>query len=619
MSWNWLRMPFRLLLFTLILGSTGTSGHAQDALRLHLSEPDLANFPQVTLYAQVLDGAGLRQRGLGSEDFSLEEDSNPILAFSVGEETVGAQLVYAINTDVGLRIRDTLGRSRFDLAKAALLDIWSRPEFGQLEIDDLTLLTNDQVLAQHSDSAAELASSLNAAQPTFEQVGAGYELLFRSLDYFSSGDPNSARPTSLIFVTTLLRQPRDIPLTNIITRARSTGTAIYPVLMGEITDEDQPELEILLRLAEETGGQLIRFDNPVGLDSLAETILSQRKQYRLEYRSAAAESGPHQIRVLVGGEGTSAITNFVLQIEPAQVTLLNVPAQIERSTDDPALPLEDLPPTTADIAFGVSYPDGYVRPIVSSRLIVDGEVVAQSGTAPMDALEWDLRPILTSGQYNLQVAVTDSLGLEGISQPATVTFQVQAPPRGLSAIQPALGSLLLALAVLLAGIFFAAFIITSRKPRGKEMDLAEPIRPALLRRAALQREHPDEPVEAYLVPLNPSDEYIPLVGTDTILGRDPSHAAVPIEDASVERMHARLIRQADGEYLIRDQGTTAGTWINYAEVPAAGQRLRHGDVVHLGAAGFRFELADAPPPRPIRVEPAPAKPKPGLPHGDPSQ
>jgi hypothetical protein len=601
-----------------MIGSPAISGHAQDALRLQLSEPGLANFPQVTLYAQVLDGAGVRQSGLGLEDFSLEEDGNPILSFGLGEETIGAQLVFAINTDLGLRIRDTLGRSRFDLAKAALLDWWSRPEFGRLEIDDLTLLTSDLVLAQHSDSAAELASSLDTTQPTFAQVDAGYELLFRSLDYLSAGETNSARPTSLIFVTTLLRQPRDIPLTNIITRARSTGTAIYPILMGEITDSDQPELEILLRLAEETGGQLTRFDEAVGLDPLAEIILSQRQQYRLDYRSAAAESGPHEVRLLVGEEGTSAITSYVLQIEPAQVTLLNVPAQIERSTDDPGLPLEDLPPTTTNIEFGVSYPDGYVRPIVSSRLIVDGEVVAQGGTAPTNALEWDLRPILTSGQYTIQVAVTDSLGLEGFSPPTTITFQIQAPPRGLSAIQPALGSLLLALAVLLAGVFFAVFIITSRKPRAKELDQAEPIRPALLRRAALQREHPDEPVEAYLVPLNGSDEYIPLVGIDTILGRDPSHAAVPIEDASVERMHARLIRQADGEYLIRDQGTTAGTWINYAEVPAAGQHLKHGDVVHLGAAGFRFELADAPPPRPIRVEPAQAKPQPGLPHGDQS-
>jgi len=619
MSWHRLRTPLRIVFLTLLAGWPALSSHAQDALRLHLSEPDTSNFPLVSLHAQVIDETGMRVDSLGVSNFILEEDGSAITSLSLDEETVGSQMIFALNTDVGLRIRDTLGRSRFDRAKAALLSWWSQAAFSQLGVDDLTLLTSDSVLVQHGDSMAELASALDTTQPTFTEVDTGYELLFRALDYVSALDPGSGKPSSLIFVTTLLRQPRDIPLTNIITRARSTETTIYPILMGETTEDDQPEIEILLSLAEETGGYLLRFQEPAGLQDLADILLSQRQQYLLTYRSSAAESGPHEIRVSIGEEGTSATSSYVLQIEPAEVTLLNLPEIIERASDDPGLTLEALPPTSTSIEFAVSFPDGYVRPITASRLIVDGETVARSSEPPFNVLDWDLRSVLVTSQHTVQVAVIDSLGLEGISTPDTISFEVQLPPRGLSAIRPALGSLLLALGVLLAGVLLAAFLVTSRKPGIRtSRDDTENLRPMLLRRTALQRELPEQPVEAFLVPLDSSDEYIPLIGTDTILGRDPSHAAVPIEDSSVERMHARLIRQADGEYLIRDQGTIAGTWINYEEVPTTGQRLRHGDLVHLGAAGFRFELAAAPPPRRIRVEPAQGRPRPGIANGDES-
>jgi predicted component of type VI protein secretion system len=68
-------------------------------------------------------------------------------------------------------------------------------------------------------------------------------------------------------------------------------------------------------------------------------------------------------------------------------------------------------------------------------------------------------------------------------------------------------------------------------------------------------------------------------------------------------MHARLIRQADGEYLLRDQGSIAGSWVNYELVPKSGHRLQHGDHVQLGRVEFRFQLPGDQPPREIRVSP----------------
>ena len=597
----------------LLIASTLVAA-AQESWRIQLSEPLIQGFPKVSLYAQVVDENGSQVEGLGPTAFQLFEDGTPLPSFTVSEVSVGARLIFAINTDVSLRIRDSLGRSRFELARQALLAWWSRPDSTRLNLDDLTLMDSERVLAAHSDSAAVLASILDQTTPTFSEADTGYELLFRALDFTSEPPPHPGMPSSMIFITSLLRQPRDIPLTNIITRARSTGTVIYPVLIGPVEPGDQPELEILERLAQETGGKLIRFNEELGLSELSDLIIASRSQYELSYTSQASESGPHEIRVELAsgvGEGVAASSTFVLDIQPAEVTLLGIPASIERSTDDPTMRPESIPPTSLTIHYAFRFPDGYSRPIQFSQLFVDGSLVAEQAEPPFESFEWDISELLESGTHNLQVSVVDSLGLKGNSLPARIALEVKMPPGGLAAIRPALGSLLAALAFLVVGIAVATYLISGRRPRlrSREVTISEP-QSSVLRRAALQRELPEEPAEAVLVPLAgepDTSEVIPLIGMDTVLGRDPSLAAIPIEDASVDRLHARLIRQADGEYLIRDQDSTAGTWVNYQEVPKSGIRLKHGDLVHLGEVAFRFQYVHTPAPRPVRVIPEPSK------------
>jgi hypothetical protein len=609
---SWLRLKFTLLLGLsgLLLVASTAVVNAQGEWRVQVSDPQTKDFPNVSLFVQVMDEAGVRVDGLRPDDFQLSEDGTPVPNLRVNQALVGTRLIFAINSDASLRIRDSLGRSRFELARQALLAWWDRQDFTRLNLDDLTLLDSERVLVSHSDSAAELASVLDNTIPSFSELDTGYELLFRALDFTSEKAPRAGMPSSMIFITSLLRQPRDIPLTNIITRARSAGTAIYPVLIGPVEAADQPELEILQRLAQETGGRLIRYDEELGLSQLADIIAAGREQYELNYTSMASESGPHEIRLQLAsgdGEGISASTSFVLDIQPAEVTLIGIPDSIERTTDDPATPPEAIPPTSLTIDYAFRFPDGHPRPLQLSQLIVDGSVVGQSAAAPFEAIEWDLSEMLQSGTHSVQVAVTDSLGLKGTSPPARISLEVQRPPGGLTAIRPALGSLLLALVVLVTGVGLASYLISGRRPRLRaveETSAASP--PKVLRGAALQRDLPEEPAEAVLIPIaagRDMSEVIPLVGMDTILGRDPSLAAIPIEDASVDRLHARLIRQADGEYLIRDQDSTAGTWVNYREIPKSGTRLKHGDLVQLGDVAFRFQYTDPPPPRPVKVQP----------------
>jgi predicted component of type VI protein secretion system len=79
-------------------------------------------------------------------------------------------------------------------------------------------------------------------------------------------------------------------------------------------------------------------------------------------------------------------------------------------------------------------------------------------------------------------------------------------------------------------------------------------------------------------------------------GSDPRRAVVTLADASVCALHARLQQTSDNGFVLNDEGSLAGTWVNYACLNGQGRRLRHGDLIHFGRLTYRFELADAPPP-----------------------
>jgi hypothetical protein len=102
---------------------------------------------------------------------------------------------------------------------------------------------------------------------------------------------------------------------------------------------------------------------------------------------------------------------------------------------------------------------------------------------------------------------------------------------------------------------------------------------------------------AYLLRLSDSDQGngsapISITSDEITFGRDPLQATHPFDDSSLEPLHARLLREADGSFRLVDEGSTAGTWINYTPVSREGARLHHGDLIHVGRVGFRFMLRE---------------------------
>jgi hypothetical protein len=574
---------------------------------VRLSAPVTDTFPTVRVFLDVRDDQGSRVAGLRVSDVSLTEDEATLPQVSLRETEVGVRQIIVLNTNDGLRLRDAGGRSRFDIVRDALQAWWQTAASARVGVDDLTLMAAEGTLALHRSSTAELGARLEEFQPSFEEPSPGLDLLLAALRGPAADSNPPGQTTHLIFATGLIEMPRDLPVAEAVRRANETGTSVHVVLLGPATALDLPAAASLRLLAQSTGGVFMLLEPGGSLSDLMTRITGQRTQYELTYTSPAQSSGIHSLQAQVTSDElslTSSRSLYTLDLQPPEVVFVSPPMQIVRQPDGGATRIEDLDPTSWALEVLVTFPDGHARNLVRSQLLVDGRTVAEATQAPFDRFLWDLRGFSQTGTHLLAIAVEDQQGLRGVSTSISVSVKVASTPRGLAVLQPAMAPFLLAIGLLMAGIIVAA-LWTSARRRLRSLPQASTAqrgsaRP-ILRRARLQRIEDSHHTEAFLLWEGSSAEPIPLAGIDLTLGRDAALASVVLEDPSVSALHARLIRQADGGYVLKDQGSIAGTYVNFERILEAGQRLQHGDQVHIGRVAFRFRLADAPGPRTVSV------------------
>jgi pSer/pThr/pTyr-binding forkhead associated (FHA) protein len=104
---------------------------------------------------------------------------------------------------------------------------------------------------------------------------------------------------------------------------------------------------------------------------------------------------------------------------------------------------------------------------------------------------------------------------------------------------------------------------------------------------------------AYLVRLTKNGEPanaapLSLVERELTFGTDPVQSKVVLDDPTLAPMHARIKRSGEDDFTIHDNGSVAGTWVNYEPVTREGVRLKHGDRVQLGGLIYRFDLHQPP-------------------------
>ncbi len=222
------------LALVLILACLHT-GSAQVETSVRISPPITDQFPTVSFYLSVSDGEGRRIEGISPSNLRVVEDGVTRPIQRVQEVEIGTRQLFVINTSEGMAVRDSRGRSRFQFVREALVDWWSQDEAARFAADDLTVVTGETSLVEHSRSAATAAAALDQHQPAFSPQAANFDLLLESLSYLEDPGPRQSAPSFVLFFTSLIRAEDDLALTNVIARANELGAAVYPVLI------DNPE------------------------------------------------------------------------------------------------------------------------------------------------------------------------------------------------------------------------------------------------------------------------------------------------------------------------------------------------------------------------------------------
>jgi pSer/pThr/pTyr-binding forkhead associated (FHA) protein len=66
-----------------------------------------------------------------------------------------------------------------------------------------------------------------------------------------------------------------------------------------------------------------------------------------------------------------------------------------------------------------------------------------------------------------------------------------------------------------------------------------------------------------------------------------------IDDPAVSALHARIAQGPGGGFVLTDEKSAAGTWVNFEQINTP-YTLKHGDIFHIGRMSYRFMLRTPP-------------------------
>jgi hypothetical protein len=622
---------FVLAFFWLLL--LPSIAEAQTAASALLTPPQTEEFPKVSTTLEVYDGEGDFVHNLQARNITIIEDDQSVSISELSELETGAQFVVALNLGPTFAIRDVNGISRYDNLREAL-SVWADQHTAPL--DDLSFLTNDGLENLHLSNALQWQASLSGYGTDPRSATPSLDVLLRAINVASDPSPRTGMGRSVLFLTPPPDRAGTAAIQSLSSIARQERVRVHVWLVSSPAYFTSEGANQLAELAAQTGGQFFTFSGEEEIPNVEDYLEPLRNIYTLAYQSQIRNSQPHQISARIQANGLSVTSNvqeFDLQVLPPNPIFISPPLQIFRANraalEDAFTEENDYTPKEQSLEILVEFPDGRPRPLVRTTLYVDGMIAAENTSPPFGQFIWDLSAYAASGTHALQVEALDSFGLSSISIETAVQITIQQSPQSIVATIARNGPLIAGLTVALAGgILLLVLVIGGRiGPRrfGRQREKAkssskqekedksdpvtQPVRIAPLQtkkhssgwrnrfsRTSRQSESPK--TFAYLDALDQSngisfEHPIPISNTGITLGKDPTMATIAFKDSSVENLHARIHPYNDDDgFLITDEGSIAGTWVNFTQISSGGKKLAHGDIIHIGRIGLRFMVSD---------------------------
>lgn len=613
---------FLALLGLSLLAGQGMAVRAQSTATAELSLVDAQGFPDVTALLHVFDAQGQPITGLKPTDMTLLEDGQPVPVRDLSESIPPAQVVVTINPGPALAVRDGEGIERFQRVTEALTN-WANAQKIVDNPDDLSLVSIAGPIITHA-KPNDWVVSLTAFQPDFRSTTPNVQSLMVALNTVNEPTPQPGMKRAILIVTPHMDEPNiDLTLDSLADQALASGVRVFVWFVDAELYFNSPSATAFNALALKTGGSYFAFSGLETLPDPATYFSPLHHLYSLNYTSKLTTSGEHTLAVQVNtsaGQIDSEDQSFQLDVQPPNPILVMPPAQIVRQAppEDP-FNKDILLPDTQPIEIIIEFPDKHPRPLERTTLYVDGAPVAQNDAEPFDKFTWDLSGYTESAQHELVAEVVDSLGMSKASMSIPVMVTVVQAPTGVQAFLAHYRSYIAFGAVALTGVILLAILLSGRlriKSRSERRETrkrkTDPVtQPVAIRQAeppskGKQAKRPGwmrgervQDAPAYLTRVSPEGEPltshpIPLIEKETTFGTDPVQAVYVLDHPSVAALHARIKRTEGDEFLLIDNGTVAGTWVNYEPVAQEGRILKHGDMVNFGQLFYRFTLKKPP-------------------------
>lgn len=606
----------------------------QPAWRLLLSSPDTSQFPQVQFFLEAYDEANRTVADLTAAEVEVLENGRSLPLDTLEQVEPGIQVIVAANNAPSLA-NFVGGDTYFDRMRL-VLRAWAARQPADTP-DDFSIASNTGLVAVRLEEPRQWVKAIEEFVPNLRESQSSVISFSQALELATDPNPNPRMKRVILYITTVPLAAEQEALPNLAERAAQLGVRVFVWLVAAPGVVNSPEVQPLQQMAALTGGQFFLFSGKEELPDLDLYLDPIRYEYQARYTSAITQGGPQRLAVRVQrGDlvSTSAEQEFAVNVLPPNPIFLSPPVEILRSwveTEDPQSEAV-LKPQITSIPILIEFPDGHQRPVRRTQLFVNGVLEVENTQPPFDVFLWPLDAYEESQRVMLQVKMEDSLGLQSTSietavqisvQPGQTSWLERLTTRGWPIV---LAAVLLTAMILFAVLYFARRRFPLKRLREERRAYRDPLtQPVPIRQEQAASSTPEDSggvssrdkiswafsklkAPARLVRLDASGKpvrggSIPLDKQEITLGHDEKRVTVVLDSPSVSGVHARFFRSADGQYLLADAGSVAGTWINYVPAPMEGTALQHGDLVHFGKMAFRFELSNPPQHKRMKVVP----------------
>ena len=599
-----------IIILVLILSVPGAV-FAAEGPTVFVTAPDTTNFPYNTTSLDLHAADGSFINGLTSDSISILEDAKTVPIVDLQEKRIGLQVTVAINAAPTFANRNTLGITRFQYL-VEYLNLWAEQQ-REITIDDLSLITNSGLHQIHLKDVTSWQTAFLSYEPVLKDSVPSPDLLGQAVDIALGYNSDSLVGKTILYITPLPESELGAVLKDVVDRANQAKTKIFVWMITSKTQFADPRAEELRQLAIQTGGQFIAFSGTEEMPSISSLIEPLRSIYQITYKSSLTQSGQHNLvgQVRLSDETiTSLPVLFNINVQAPNPIFVNLPGQIIRSTTVTDKDQMDfLVPTELSVEILVEYPDGYKRALSSSSLLVDGQVAAVSSQPSFDRFTWDLTGFTVNGKHNLQVQVTDELGLTNRSVEVPVEIVIVLPAINRWADFLNGGGIYILLGLIFAAGVLSTVLFLNWRNRSQAKDtpqtsgsrkdpVSQPVKIRQDKAKKDQKPSRSQPFPNYktasLIQVKRDTEStpgydIPIGERKFTIGSDRQIADVVLNAEGVAPRHTMIWTDHHGSYYTASAVPGVITFVNDNPVPDEGVLLTQGDLIKIGAVTYRFQ------------------------------